>query len=148
MPQSSQNKQSLEWREEYSIGVTELDAQHKTLFALLQKLNAADSGFASEIARSSRLMTQLEELNEYAVYHLLSEEKIMREHLPPDEDSARHIAAHRSYWQIMSEFKLRHQQGDPNVGHELLDYLNRWWLNHILQTDKKMGAQLNVLGIR
>jgi len=92
-------------------------------------------------------MTLLEELNEYAVYHFLSEEKMMREHLPADEEIARHIAAHRSYWKIMADFKKRHQQGDTNVGQELLEYVNRWWLNHILETDKKMGAELNRLGI-
>ena len=73
---------------------------------------------------------------------------MMRDHVPADESSARHVIAHRSYWRIVGEFKERHRRHDPNVGHELLDYLNRWWVNHIQQTDKALGAQLNLRGIR
>ncbi len=138
------------WRDDYSVGVAEIDEQHKRLLVLVHKLNAADSGsgIASGIARSARLMHLLDELNEYAAYHFLSEEKLMRNHLPADADTAKHISAHRSYWQIISEFKQRHAQNDPDVGHELLEYLNRWWINHIMHTDKILGVQLNAHGVR
>lgn len=141
------NASSLAWRDEYSIGVAELDEQHKRLLELLNKLSTSETGFASGVTRPNNLMKLLDELNEYAAFHFLCEEKLMREHLPTDEVSAKHLIAHRSYWQAISNFTRRHENNESNVASELLAYLNRWWLNHILQTDKKLGEFLNFKGI-
>lgn len=30
----------------------------------------------------------------------------------------------------------------------LLELLNRWWINHILETDQQLGRELNRQGVR
>lgn len=45
------NASSLAWRDEYSIGVAELDEQHKRLLELLNKLSTSETGFASGVTR-------------------------------------------------------------------------------------------------
>lgn len=138
----------LAWRDEYSINVAELDAQHRNLLDLLNKVNAHAAKPASPAHHAGPLMTLLEELNEYAYYHFTTEESLMRQHLANSEGTARHLAAHRSYWTIIADFKKRLEQKDSTVGAELLEYLNRWWVRHILETDRHMGVELNQLGIR
>lgn len=135
----------IEWRAEYSVGVADIDSQHKRLIFLLNEMNLIDNVRRD---RNSHLMDLLEQLNEYAAYHFLGEEGLLREHLSSHEATAKHIAAHRHYWMTMADFRKRHQEGDPKVAEEVVEYLNRWWINHILETDRQMGAELNRLGIR
>lgn len=131
---------SISWSDHYAVGVAEIDAQHQHLLDLLKRLSALD-----ESVNAAPLQVLLEEFNEYAAYHFLEEERLMRQHLPPDEAIAQHLAAHRSYWKIIGNFRSRRQE--PGVSRELREYLNRWWDNHILHTDKKLGAQLRQLGV-
>jgi len=71
----------------------------------------------------------------------------MREHIEANEDSVKHVVAHRSYWSIISTFKKRFEEGDEKVNEDLVEYLNRWWVNHILETDKQLGRELNRRGV-
>lgn len=133
------------WRDEFSVGIADIDDQHQRLLGLLNKLNSLNHQQTSP--RIYDLLTLLESLNEYAATHFLSEETLMREHLANDESTVNHIVAHRSYWVIISTLKKRFQAGDAKVNGELVEYLNRWWINHILQTDQHMGRELNRRGI-
>ena len=135
------------WRDEYSIGVADIDAQHRRLLELLNTLNALDPRHSPQARRAGNVMKLLDSFNEYAAYHFLSEEALMREHIEANEDTVKHIVAHRSYWSIISTFKKRFQQGDEKVNAELVEYLNRWWINHILETDQHLGRELNRLGV-
>jgi len=134
----------IEWCDEYSVGVADVDLQHKRLIFLLNEINLIDNVRKN---KNNHIMDLLEQLNEYADYHFQSEEALLHEHLTTHEATDGHLAAHRSYWVIMDELKKRHQDGDASVTEELVVYLNRWWINHILETDRQMGAELNRLGI-
>ncbi|MFA6311494.1 MAG: hemerythrin family protein, partial [Sterolibacterium sp.] len=81
-------------------------------------------------------------------YHFLNEEALMREHVEANEDTVKHIVAHRSYWSIISTFRKRFQEGDEKVNGELVEYLNHWWIGHILETDRQLGQELNRRGVR
>lgn len=135
------------WRDEYSVGVGDIDSQHKRLLTLLNKLNTLHPEAAGPKSRQRDLMKLLEGFNEYAAYHFLSEEALMREHLQASEETIKHTMAHRSYWSIISNFKKRFAEGDEKANGELVDYLNRWWVNHILETDQELGRELNRLGV-
>lgn len=139
---------SILWRDEYSVGVADIDSQHKRLLELLNKLNALNPERPAGAGRTGEVMKLLESFNEYAAYHFLSEEALMREHIDANEDSVKHIVAHRSYWSIISTFRKRFQEGDEKVNGELVEYLNRWWINHILETDQQLGRELNRHGVR
>lgn len=138
----------IAWREEYAVGVAVIDSQHRTLLGLLNEVCTVDESLPVEPGMPGRLTRPLEKLNDYAGYHFLAEEALMREHLPVDEDSAAHIGAHRSYWASIASFRQRYEQGGEPVGAELVSYLERWWLQHILETDRRLGQRLNQAGVR
>ena len=66
--------QPLEWREESSVGIPELDAQHRHLIELLGELvRCAHSGESGGF-----IPTALQEVNRYAEQHLQREELVLR----------------------------------------------------------------------
>lgn len=138
----------IHWRDEYSVGVAEIDTQHQRLLELLNKVNALDPDQPAPTVRTDEVLKLLESFNEYAAYHFLNEEALMREHIEASEDTVRHIVAHRSYWSIISTFRKRFQEGDEKVNGELVEYLNHWWISHILETDRQLGRELNRRGVR
>ena len=137
----------IRWSDDYATGVADIDSQHRRLLELLNTVNALNPEALPPVARTKETLKLLDAFNEYAAYHFLSEEALMREHVAANEDTVKHIVAHRSYWSIISSFKKRFADGDEKVNADLVDYLNRWWINHILETDQQLGRELNRLGV-
>ena len=144
---SEQNPKQIYWRDEYSIGVPSIDGQHKRLLALLNQLNSYSESSGSDRIEPQRLSEMLDYLNEYAASHFVNEETLMRDHFPAEIDTTDHLVAHRSYWTIIAAMKSRLLKGDAKVNADLVEYLNRWWINHILRVDQEMGRELNRRGI-
>lgn len=136
------------WNARYATGVADVDEQHRALLAILNQLNAAAARDLSAKKTHGLLWEKFAELNEYAAYHFLTEEKLMREHMPTATLTARHIAAHRNYWVTVGAFKDRARQDEAQVIGELGAFLNSWWIEHILGTDIEMGRELNNKGVR
>ncbi len=141
------SEQKIAWRDEFSIGISAIDDQHKKLLDLLNQLNAFDHGQSGQSVQPNPLMNMLDSLSEYAAHHFSQEEALMRNHLPASKNTTDHIVAHRSYWTIIVALKNRLQKGDAKVNAELVDYLNRWWINHILKIDQDMGRELKLRGV-
>ena len=115
----------MDWSEEFSVGIPEIDAQHKVLLDILNALNRAGQDSRSVRRTRNLLWDKLEELNEYAAFHFMTEEKLMREHLPADASMARHVAEHRQYWVSISDFKQRASDHEAQTLPALTDFLNR-----------------------
>ncbi len=138
----------LAWSERYAVGVAEIDVQHRALLDILNELNRTGLRASGTWLVKDALWKIFEELNEYAAYHFLSEEKLMQLHLAADGATARHVAQHRNYWVTISEFKQRYRDGDTRVTDDLISFLNAWWLDHIQGIDKQLGRELNQKAIR
>lgn len=136
------------WSPAFSTGVAEIDSQHQTLLDILNALIRAGRQEMSERRTRNLLWQKFGELNEYAAFHFLSEEKLMQEHAPTETATARHIAQHRNYWVTVSEFKDRYQAGDDQVLGDLTGFLATWWVEHIRGTDVQLGHELTLKGVR
>jgi hemerythrin len=144
---TNRSVQKISWRDEFSIGIPSIDDQHKKLLDLLNQLNTFDHGQSGQNAQPNPLVRMLDSLSEYAAHHFGQEEALMRDHLPASDKTTDHIVAHRSYWTIIVALKNRLLKGDAKINAELVDYLNRWWINHILIIDQDMGRELKVRGV-
>jgi len=143
---TSAAKQLL-WSERYSIGVADIDTQHQALLDILNILNRTAEKELDTRRAKDLLWAIFEELNEYAAYHFLTEEKLLQDTLPTENATAKHIAQHRKYWVTIAEFKTRYREGDGRVVSDLVKFLNTWWIDHILGMDMQMGAELNRKGV-
>ena len=82
---------AIEWDERYSVGVSELDEQHKKLFRILDKLIEIE-----DVEPSLQVIADvLDEMRAYASYHFETEERYMTECAYPDIKS--HISNMRIF---------------------------------------------------
>lgn len=116
----------LKWKEVYSVGNTELDNQHKYMFALLDKIYAA--------LQAGRTETPIEQLLEqarlYGKLHFETEERLMAESGYPKW--AEHRRVHEQYCDRVEKMS---QSMGPDTPFELFLFLKDWWINHITQMD-------------
>lgn len=124
-------KPLIEWTDDFSVGVSELDEQHKRLMFMINRLNEA-----MRLGEGRRVIDQiLRGLEEYVDRHFSNEEAYMEAGQYPELN--RHKDVHRRLTAKVKDFAERYEQGDTNVIFELPDFLAKWLQNHILKTDKQ-----------
>ncbi|MBF0357054.1 MAG: hemerythrin family protein [Magnetococcales bacterium] len=131
----------LLWKDEYMTGVTEIDDQHKILVHALNEASDKLSG-NFQIATMERIV---QDLLSYAIYHFEEEETLMEKfdyENSSNEDYKKHLNQHRSFSTKVVEVHKGLKVGTPVPASELLDFLNQWLINHILNTDKKFGEHI------
>lgn len=120
----------LEWRDEYSVGVWTLDAQHKQLIGFVNELQLAIvSGRSKQVVEE-----MMQKLAVYGKTHLETEERILLTHGYPD--FVQHKAQHDAY--VVKMQKIQQQQAaGQTISIELLKFLKDWWFHHILKVDRQ-----------
>jgi hemerythrin-like metal-binding protein len=132
----------ITWSDEYSVGVAELDNQHKKIIALINELNAS-----REISsRSEQLHNILGRIIIYAQNHLDYEENLLRENAYPGYEN--HLRKHQDYKLKVSDFAVDILEYREDLPEKLLNYLNQWWTAHILKEDMQYKPFFEEKGIR
>lgn len=109
-------------------GISEIDAQHMTLFDLLTRLEAAIGTSSSWAAVHFALV----ELTDYVRIHFTVEEALMRLHDYPELDQ--HIAQHHEFVSVLARLKREAILSD--IGHEVVRFLRNWLVTHIGRSDQ------------
>jgi len=129
----------ISWREDLSVGVEQIDSQHKELlvrFDLL--LTACKQGKGSE-----EVLHLLTFLDEYVVRHFGDEEVLQRDSGFPDYVD--HHREHEAFIARLAELKNRmHTDGSVQLDH-VLDtnkLLLDWLIRHISVRDRELGRHL------
>ncbi|MCX7856009.1 MAG: bacteriohemerythrin [Anaerolineae bacterium] len=124
----------IEWTDDLSTGVPEMDDQHKRLIALLNDFYTA----VEQGERDEGIRTLLEGVDQYAVFHFSAEEAFMEQIGYPDLPSHRetHAMFRREYLSAME----RHGAGDRKAVRDLVAFLFSWLYTHIQKTDKRYGV--------
>ena len=126
----------FEWREEFSVQIGSIDAQHKTLFAIAEELYKAMAA-----CQSKTMMARiLDRLVQYTRSHFAHEERLMQLHGYPD--FAAHKAEHEALTAKVISFQADFQQGRASISVQLLHFLKNWLEGHIQGTDRKYSALL------
>lgn len=120
----------IEWSEELSVGVDEIDAQHQVLVDLLNEFNdAIRQQKGSVVARDI-----LRRLTDYTRVHFAVEESVMRLLGYPDYDE--HKALHDELIDQIVALEDKLMEGKKSVNFELLHFLRTWLTKHIQETDR------------
>ena len=117
------------WKPEYSVGVDSIDAQHKQLIALTNKLNEA---MAAGQGRAV-LGAMFDDLIHYTERHFAEEERFMSSIRYPE--LAAHTAIHRSLTQKVFELRAKFQSAPIANTLEVFGFLKAWLTDHILRSD-------------
>lgn len=125
----------IEWKEDFSVGVNELDEQHKSLFGHLNHLSQAIE--QKDSLSLNYLVTVLEI---YTLFHLTFEEHLLAKHGYPDFQA--HEKEHDRFKEKVAKFKAQLSDDKDRLAVEIRDYLQDWIVNHILRVDKKYSSFL------
>jgi hemerythrin len=132
----------VEWKDEYSVDIQEIDEQHKCLIQIMNELYTALAN------KSNRDLVGdvLDKLVDYTKVHFAVEETLMR--IFHYDDYEAHKAIHDRIVGKVLEYQGQFRGGNDKVGMELLMFLKDWLFDHINKVDKaytktfhKAGAQ-------
>lgn len=117
------------WKDEYASGIESIDAQHMTLFAVLDDLNAVfrEGNVAEEVQRVLRFLVY------YCEFHFEDEERVFREAGVEDLDA--HIQEHRLFLGQVYNLLDRWHSEERTVVADLATLVRSWLNNHIVARD-------------
>lgn len=122
----------IEWSDEFCTGQVRVDRQHQRLVQLLGELYRDVAAGTPEAA----LWRVFGELDRYANHHFAAEEKLMRECGLAGRLADSHLREHAAYRDRIASFKARHAREEKMLAVQVLAFLHRWWVEHILNIDK------------
>lgn len=126
---------ALEWSEEYSVGIKEIDEQHQQWISIYNRLHETllDSSLEEEQEEVKKL---LEEIYNYTCYHFASEERLIKELGLPG--AAEHWRLHKNFEKIVYEQYRNSRDEKFILTSEVLSMVKKWLLTHILNQDRKI----------
>jgi len=124
------------WNNEYSVHNKELDNHHKRLFYVFNKLykSCLDKNV------TFNLSPIIEELVSYIKYHFDAEELYMKS--IEFKDVNVHISEHRFFTSRIVKYHNNKNMNDSVASKEIVLYLWKWLMDHIMIEDKKYSTIL------
>lgn len=124
------------WDDNFNTGIAVIDAQHKKLVSLLNKL-ASHVAFHRDNLELSAIF---DELTDYTLYHFATEEEIWHSTLANDEIEGKHKESHEYFVNQVLLFRNKQQTSSMDeIAEEMLGFLARWLATHILESDRYLA---------
>ena len=125
----------MKWSDDFKIGISAVDSQHKRLFELIRELNDA----LQEGLKDSDIEKLLVALDQYKTRHFQLEEKYMRECEYPGLTEQEN--AHAYFTKRFSE--IGQQVGETGITPETVQAIQgelaEWVKEHVTGLDKEFG---------
>jgi hemerythrin len=122
---------AIPWKSKYDLKINSIDSQHKKLVDLMNELNNAMLNGKSKDVISKIL----DGLVDYTVFHFDFEEKLLENN--KYEDIVNHKKIHVNFVNTIKEFKNDFESGNKEMSKEVMDFLKKWLIDHIMGTDRK-----------
>jgi hemerythrin len=128
----------IDWRDEFNIGVPEIDLQHNKLVQLFNdtlKWMGSSSGMAGWEAVVYDFLA-------YALYHFHSEEALANQYGYGKEDPSQALSHHNEHEAFLAH--LKETQASLKSGKEItklgiVTFIHDWLINHIRHNDMPLG---------
>jgi hemerythrin len=128
---SANSPSRVQWSDKYTVGIPEIDEQHKTLFDLIDKIHCA----IFEHKGTEVCVGVLDELIDYTRIHFALEQSLM--HMGGYPEYEAHCTLHRALVAEVESMQSKIHSGSAAISFELLHFLRNWLSKHILGEDKK-----------
>ncbi len=132
----------INWKNEFSVGVKQMDEQHKKLLGMINRL-IAEQHTLTDPKTIAELLT---EMTDYAQAHFRAEEYLMAEY--GYDQKSRQEEQHRTFIEKTISFYSASDIGPNILSVALLDYLGTWLVGHILTEDMKYKEFFRSKGLR
>jgi hemerythrin len=121
----------VDWSGSLSVGIEEIDNQHKKLIAIANRLHTAMiQGKGRNIVGEI-----ISELVDYASVHFETEEKYMREFGFDGLDE--HSVEHDDFTRKVLDFRSEFNKQNLLLSADVMNFLSNWLITHMLETDRK-----------
>ncbi|OHC66786.1 MAG: hypothetical protein A2045_16385 [Rhodocyclales bacterium GWA2_65_20] len=124
------------WNSEYSVGIDEIDDQHKGLVNCIANLEKSIEG-VDERQRWTAIHYAIVQLTDYTRIHFSVEESLMRILGYPQRDA--HMVQHNIFVSFLENVQRKSITHDISED-EIVRYLREWLLTHILRDDKQYAV--------
>lgn len=123
----------FEWNDQLSVGVKEMDDQHKKLIAIINELHAAMAA-----RRASEITTGIiKSLIDYTKTHFSQEERFLQGINYPS--LAAQKTSHVRFVERINQFKADYEKNQSISAPEVMLFLKNWLTGHIQHDDKQYG---------
>lgn len=125
----------FDWDESISVGIKEIDDQHKELFKIARDIEQMVLIKCHGVT-SGKVIQVLAELREYATYHFYSEEVLISKMNPQHLET--HKEKHENFRRVILALNDGELKKCPNeILIEIRAFLKSWLFEHIVIEDKK-----------
>ena len=132
----------VNWTDNYSVDIKEIDAQHKKLVAMINTLHEAMSTGKGK----DTVVPILDNLLAYTRTHFNNEEQLFTRHAYPARDQ--HTRIHNSLAQQVIDLKSKMNAGANILPVEVMEFMRDWLTSHIMAEDKKYAPFLKSKGVQ
>ncbi len=132
----------LLWKDQYSVGVEEMNRQHQKLIGMINDLHDA----MSQGKGSSVLQDLLGRMSDYTSEHFKSEEELMSKYNYPGLDAQ--IQAHKAFVEKIHDFQQKFSKGQILLSLEVMSFLRDWLIQHIGKMDKEYADFFHQHGVQ
>ena len=130
----------FKWLPDYSVNIQAIDAQHKELVNILNRLFIA----VSRREGDSAIAGILDALMCYTQTHFALEERLMLQ--AKYQDIEAHMEEHRKLIEKLDSLTKKYLLEEKPIYFELLSFLRAWLKEHIQGCDTKYSAALQQAG--
>ncbi len=127
---------TIEWTLSLSVGVDEIDDQHRRLISIINRIVAAHDTAPG----SADMLAIISDLVDYTDYHFRTEDNYMMENEYPLFLS--HRKEHLAYIKKMGTWITALENKESTLIEEMLSYLCHWWQTHITQSDLRYARYI------
>ena len=128
--------EKIVWDDSFNVHVEEIDAQHRRLVELMNRL----IDLQDEKKPDDAVADILGALTNYLGYHFDTEEQMMIDRGYPEIGS--HREEHQAFVLQVAYFIATYRDGGSALKRDILTFLKEWLTEHILKTDAAFGRFL------
>jgi len=131
---------AIVWTDEMNVGIKSIDGQHMHLVDLINDFSRA----VNEASGSDVYQDLADDLANYAKVHFEDEERLMRSHHYPgflEQESE-----HAQFILLVVMMNTRPGEKD-NCPEDIAEFLDKWFAEHVMVCDKKLGEYLREKGV-
>lgn len=130
----------IKWKDEYLIGVDQIDKQHQELFNITNRAyDLLDDEFVTD--KYDKIINIIEELKEYTIFHFKEEEEYMLS-IKYKRYFAQKVE-HDEFVKKINDVNLKDIDVDQKKYlTDLLEFVIDWISSHILGSDKKITQKV------
>ncbi len=122
------------WKDEYIVGIEEIDTQHKHFFEIFDELDELLKNYSDENEES--LIFASDKLLNYALYHFSTEEVYLEKCACPAAQE--HISSHDTYREKMQILRDNIRKPNKIEGFKAIqDFAEKYLIKHIVNVHEK-----------